>query len=49
MAFLQKIMPVASDFYFGQPNIESVISLTLYGLLHSTVTPGTPVKSSPAL
>ena len=33
------------NFYFGWPQINSVISLTLCGLLHSKVTPDTPVKS----
>ena len=42
--FLQKLMPMAGDFYFGWPQI--VISLTLCGLLYSVVTPDTPVKSS---
>ncbi|TEA34486.1 hypothetical protein DBR06_SOUSAS10710006 [Sousa chinensis] len=44
--FLQKLMPVASDFYFAWPKINSVISLTLCRLLHLIVTPDTPVKSS---
>ncbi|TEA32074.1 hypothetical protein DBR06_SOUSAS32110007, partial [Sousa chinensis] len=44
--FLQKLMLVAGDFYFGQPKINSVISLTLCWLLRSIVTPDTPVKSS---
>ena len=34
------------SFYFGWPKINSVISLTLCGLLHSKVTPDAPVKSS---
>lgn len=36
-------MSVASDFYFGWPQINSFLSLTLCRLLHSVVT---PVKSS---
>lgn len=44
--FLPKLMPVAGDFYFGWPKISSVVSLTLFRLLHSIVTPDTPVESS---
>ena len=49
--FLQKLIPVAKDFYFGQPKINSVISLPLGELLNSVVThckvfTDTPVKSS---
>ena len=47
--FLPKLMPVAGDFYFGWPKISSVVSLTLFRLLHSIVTPDIPVKSSSAL
>ena len=39
-------MPVAGDFYFGWPKINSVISLTLCGLLPSIETLDIPVKSS---
>ena len=44
-AFLQKLTHVAGELYFGWPQINSVISLTLWGLLHSVLTPDT-VKSS---
>ena len=44
--FLQKVMPVAGDFYFGWSKTNSVISLILCGLLHSIVTSDTSVKSS---
>ena len=39
--FLHKLTPVASDFYFSWPKSNFVISPTLLGLLHSTVTPDT--------
>ena len=46
-AFLQRLMLAVGSFYFGKAKINSVISLILCGLLHSIVTPETPVKSSP--
>ena len=42
----QKLMPMVSNFYFGWPEINSVIQLTLGWLLHSVVAPDTPVTSS---
>ena len=42
----QKLMPMVSNFYFGWPEINSVIELTLGWLLHSVVAPDTPVTSS---
>ena len=47
--FLQKLVPVVRDFYFGQLKIISVILLTLWRLLYPTGIPDTSVKSSPAL
>ena len=41
---LQKLTPVPSHFYSGWPKINSVISRTLCGLLHSIVTPDTSVN-----
>lgn len=41
---LQKLTPVPSHFYSGWPKINSVILLTLCGLLHSMVTPDTSVN-----
>ena len=43
---MQKLTHVAGEFYFGWPQMNSVISLTLWGLLQSVVTPDTPLKSS---
>lgn len=43
--FLQKLMPVISDFYFVSSQFNSVISLILCQLLHSIVTLDTPIKS----
>ena len=42
--FLQKLMPVAGDFFLVGPKLI-VISLTLCGLLYSIVTSDTPVQS----
>ena len=44
--FLQTLMPVADDFYFDQPEMNSIISLTLSGLLYPIAISNTPVKSS---
>ena len=44
--FLQKLMPVTGDFYFDQPEINSIISLALLGLLYSIATSDTSAKSS---
>ena len=37
---------MVGEFYFGQPKINSVISLILCQLLHLTVTPDTSVEFS---
>ena len=37
---------MAGNFYVGWIKINFVILLTFHGLLHSVVTPDTPVKSS---
>ena len=34
---VQKLTPMASDFYFGQPKTNSVISLSFCRLLHSLI------------